>query len=172
MDPGLMDDTIKSYTEKTDAPSHFDSFPLIDNTPTKVEAVYTGPDRTITLIAGKGRQLERPAAAQELYTSQWFKNASVYARGISDSWYILSAKYGLAAPEDLIEPYDMTLAAMPAGSRRTWALQILLKLHNKLKAGDRVVILAEELYREFLVPSLEKWGCRVEIPAEELLVEA
>lgn len=148
-----------------------DEYPLIDNTPeVPVEEEETRQGRTIVLIACVGQKQGRPMPAQDLYTSAWFRKAAAYARRQADAWYILSAKHGLVLPENVIEPYDMTLNTMKPASRRTWALQALLRLYDKLKPGDRVIILAGKHYREFLVPSLEKWGCQVEIPLEGLRI--
>jgi len=106
--------------------------------------------------------------ARDLYISDWFRKASVYAARVADEWYILSAKYGLVAPDTVIKPYDETLNRMPAAARRSWAERVLPDLRRVLQPGDHVVILAGVKYRENLVNPMQKMGCRVEIPMEGL----
>ena len=103
-------------------------------------------------------------AARELYDSEWFHKASAYAERTADRWYILSAKYGLVDPDTVIEPYDATLKTMPAAARREWAGKALARLLPLLRAGDRVVILAGQAYREHLVGPIEAAGCQAMVP--------
>ena len=108
--------------------------------------------------------------ARDLYTSDWFLKASSYAVKNSNRWFILSAKYGLLDPDDVIEPYDKTLNNMPVKARRDWAVKVLDELIPQLNNGDQVVFLAGMKYREFLVDPLYARGCQVEIPMEGLRI--
>lgn len=87
---------------------------------------------------------------------------------IADEWYILSAKYGLVAPDEVIEPYCQTLNDMPAAERRAWAVRVWDELKEKLKPGDNVGILAGEKYRENLIKPIQDMDCNVEIPMQGL----
>ncbi len=53
-----------------------------------------------------------PSPAKDLYLSDWFKKAFRYASQNADEWFILSAKYFLVLPDQVIEPYDLTLKSM------------------------------------------------------------
>lgn len=44
------------------------------------------------------------------------------AEETTERWYILSAKYGLAAPDEVIEPYEICLARTTASYRRQWGI--------------------------------------------------
>src|SRR5689334_1935341 len=58
-------------------------------------------------------------AAAELFASPLFDGRRRYAVGSGLPWYILSAKFGLLAPEDVIGPYDVYLGEQsPATARR------------------------------------------------------
>lgn len=46
---------------------------------------------------------------------------SAYAERHSDTWFVLSAKYGLVRPAHVIEPYEQTLNTVGVGERRAWA---------------------------------------------------
>jgi len=41
--------------------------------------------------------------------SPLFRKASAYAEATCDRWFILSAKHGLLAPDEVVEPYDVKL---------------------------------------------------------------
>jgi len=120
--------------------------------------------QTITLVACAARKAVTPRPAAELYTSALFTKASAYAARHADAWYILSAKHGLVGPHEIIAPYDETLNQMPIAERRAWAKRVLYDLCGIVLPGDTVIILAGRRYREYLVDSLEKLRCRVEIP--------
>jgi cytoplasmic iron level regulating protein YaaA (DUF328/UPF0246 family) len=125
-------------------------------------------ERTIVLVSCVSGKQSCAARAGELYTSALFRKASAYARQIADEWYILSAEHGLLDPSTVIEPYDKTLNRMRAAERRAWARQVSEQLKHVLTAGDRVVLLAGQRYRENLVGPIRDLGCSVEIPMEGL----
>ncbi len=124
--------------------------------------------KTIALVACVAGKADRPRPAGSLYTSAWFRKASAYAEREADAWYILSAKYGLVGPEEVIAPYNETLNTMPVAERRAWAKRVLRALLDVVLPGDRVIMLAGIRYREHLVGSLETMGCEVEVPMEGL----
>ena len=125
---------------------------------------------TIALVACVSKKNKTPMPARDLYISDWFKKASSYADSISDQWFILSAKYGLLDPDDVVEPYDETLNKMPVNQRRAWSKKVLEDLISKLNVGDQVVLLAGMKYREFLVSPLRSTGFHVEVPMEGLRI--
>ncbi len=125
--------------------------------------------RTIALVACVASKADTPRQARHLYTSPWFTKASAYAEKVADAWFILSAKYGLTGPSEIIAPYNETLNRMPVARRRAWAEQVLLDLREVIvEPGDRIIILAGVKYREHLVEPLAALGCRVEVPMEGL----
>jgi len=126
--------------------------------------------KKIALVACVSKKKSMPMPARDLYSSDWFRKASAYAMRVADEWYILSAKYGLVAPDAVIEPYDETLNRMPAAARRAWAKHVLKDLGRVLQPGDQVMILAGKKYRENLVNPIQQMGCSVEIPMERLRI--
>lgn len=126
--------------------------------------------KTIALVACVSKKNKSPMSARDLYISDWFLKASAYADRISDQWFILSAKYGLLDPDDVIDPYDETLNKMPVKARRDWAVRVQDELIPQLNYGDQLVILAGMKYREFLVDPLGARGFQVEIPMEGLRI--
>ena len=123
-----------------------------------VEAIY--------LVSCVKTKSPHPAPAKELYTSDWFCKARAYVEASGQPWYILSAKYGMLAPETVVEPYERTLKRMKAAERRDWAERVEAQI-RALPATKRFVILAGDAYRSLLMPALARLA-PVEIPMEGL----
>lgn len=104
----------------------------------------------IYLVACTRKKGNIPTAAGLLYQSTWFSLAKKYVGG--NTWYILSAKHGLIAPDVIISPYDMTLNTKPRTERYMWAQNTVSQI---LKLDDTdYTILAGRKYTEFIVPML------------------
>lgn len=125
---------------------------------------------TIGLVACVKDKHECPMEARELYCSALFKDTRAYAEKYCERWFILSAKYGLVAPDRVIAPYDETLNRMRVAQRREWAEAVWRDLQRILSPGDRVVILAGVKYREFLVDRIARHGCIPDVPMEGLTI--
>lgn len=74
------------------------------------------------------------ARAADLYTSALFLGRRRWVEASCSRWYILSAKHGLVAPDEILEPYDETLTTKGGRDRRAWADGVLSQLRNAL--GD------------------------------------
>lgn len=111
---------------------------------------------SVVLISCVSQKLAVSAKAKDLYTSTLFRLNYAYAQKLQPrAIFILSAKYGLVSPDDMIEPYDMTLNTMSQAARRDWSAKILAQL--RLKADIKrtsFVFLAGERYRQHLAPEL------------------
>jgi cytoplasmic iron level regulating protein YaaA (DUF328/UPF0246 family) len=113
-------------------------------------------------------KLPYPAPARELYTSPWFRKARDIIEVRGARWFVLSSLYGLVAPETVIAPYDYTLNTLGVADRQFWATKVVAKLLPKLAGQHRVVMLAGQRYREFLIEPLLRRGLEVEVPMEHL----
>ncbi|MDF1513210.1 MAG: hypothetical protein P1S60_05330 [Anaerolineae bacterium] len=124
---------------------------------------------TIVLQSCVKTKLPYRAKAADLYTSSLFKLSRQYARSLNPDYiFILSAKYGLVYPEQEIDPYDLTLKTMGVADRREWSRRVLSELLSVVLPGDRIIFLAGKDYREYLIPSLEKVGCIIDVPMKGL----
>lgn len=128
----------------------------------------SGEGPCLFLVSCVRTKLSRPAAAKDLYASDWFHKARACVECVGDEWRILSAKYGAIHPDDEIRPYDRTLKSMPVVERRAWAQDVLETIESPLARAETVVFLAGERYREFLEPALLKRGFTVEVPMRGL----
>lgn len=108
------------------------------------------------------------AQAKDLYISSLFRKSRAFVERHCDSWFILSAKYGLVAPADRIEPYNETLNTKSRQERQQWADRVWAALCRQLQPNDHVTILAGKRYREDLVPRIIQHGCHVDVPMQGL----
>lgn len=122
----------------------------------------------IGLVSCVKTKRSTPAAARDLYISPLFRALREYAESTTDAWYILSAKYGLLAPDAVIEPYEMTLNAMGKPDRDAWARRVEQQLTEVIPVGAEVTMLAGARYREALGPFLSARGNSVVVPLEGL----
>lgn len=104
----------------------------------------------IGLVGCSATKLDRPAPARELYVSPLFVKASAYAEATCQRWYVLSAKHGLVKPDQVLEPYDVALAA----NGLDWYSHIGHQLQLELRGvqDPHLVVLAGTFYRKFLYP--------------------
>ena len=105
--------------------------------------------------------------AEHLYTSPLFRMSLGYARSLEpDRILVLSAKHGVLALSDEVDPYEQTLGRMGKALRLAWADRVLaqLRAHADLD-DDRFVFLAGARYRENLVPHIR----HASVPMEGLL---
>lgn len=109
----------------------------------------------VFLVACTKAKRPAPCPARDLYTaSDWFRRARAFVELQGDPWFVLSAEHGLVPPDQLVAPYEASLARMPAAKRRAWSLQVLGDLARRDLVGRRFVILAGRLYRDPLIPAL------------------
>ena len=111
---------------------------------------------------------DRPAAASDLYISDWFRSARALVEARGGPWFIISAKYGLLKPTEQIEPYEMTLKGQPVAMRRAWAKRVTGQFVAEEPTARRIVLLAGYDYAQFLVPALREAGFSVERPMAHL----
>lgn len=117
------------------------------------------------MVACCGQKLGHPAPAAELYTSLLFRKSATYARTFG-SWYILSAKYGLVRPTELIEPYDCTLLKIGRAARLAWGRKVVGQLTEAGIVEAEFTALAGARYAEPLVRA----GLRVDLPLKGLRI--
>lgn len=89
---------------------------------------------SVGLVACSATKLARPAPARELYSSPLFRMASVVAEAHHDHWLILSAKYGVVHPDEVVAPYNRALSVMDKFDRMAWAGRVDLQLRHGQRA--------------------------------------
>lgn len=109
-------------------------------------------EELIALVGCVKQKKDRQCAAKDLYTSDLFRKSRAYAEKNADRWFILSAKYGLVLPEELIGPYEQTLKGARAHERREWAARVHNQMDQQglLRAGVSFLWLAGQDYQKEL----------------------
>lgn len=125
--------------------------------------------RSLFLVSCVSSKLDRPAPARDLYVSDLFKKVRAYVEKAGQQWFVLSADHGLVHPDTVLAPYEKTLNRMPIAERRAWATRVLTALEPQLPDTDRVVFMAGERYREFLMEPL-RLRVQVEVPMAGLTI--
>lgn len=116
----------------------------------------------IVLVGCVKQKLDRPAEAQNLYTSPLFRKERNYAEAAGCPWFILSAEHGLVAPTTVLEPYDLRLSSTTSEYRRAWGQRVVDQLRAaaapltgkviEVHAGSAYTnAIREELARESVV---------------------
>lgn len=124
----------------------------------------------VALISCVKKKYGSAAPARDLYTSQLFRGVRRYAETHADTWFILSAKYGVLRPDEVVEPYEGTLNTMPKRDRLAWGQKVQQQLLDLLPAAAEVILLAGQRYREDIEPFLRKNGYSVSVPLQGLTI--
>ena len=95
-----------------------------------------------------GPKLKGTHSAGDIYQSDLFLKSRAWAEREGNAWGILSAKYGVLAPDQPIEDYDVTLNEMPAEKRREWCDMVREQLTPW--KSERIVLLAGNRYCEWI----------------------
>src|SRR5450759_1841625 len=124
--------------------------------------------KRVVLIPCVSQKLSHAALAKDLYVSSLFKFCLRYAKTLKpDIVFILSAKYGLVAIDQPLEPYNDTLNTKRDADIRQWAQGVLQQLRSKIDLErDTVVFLAGEKYRRHLIGQIK----HTEIPLHGLTI--
>jgi hypothetical protein len=88
--------------------------------------------------------------AEALYSSELFFKSRRFAQANFDSWLILSAKYGLLEPGQIIQPYDRKMSDLSADERRELAARVSRQASSLHLAEAAVVSICGEDYDDLL----------------------
>jgi len=104
----------------------------------------------VGLISCSSTKLLVPAPARKLYTGRFHVACRdwITSPGRVDAWAILSAKYGLLMPDEMVKPYDVALATMKQRERDNWAANVRAQILAKWGPGAIYMILAGGYYRD------------------------
>ncbi len=72
-----------------------------------------------------------PAPAREVYDSPLFRARRAHVEAACDRWYVLSPRYGLVTPDELVEPEQELLRDLPRAQREAWSAAVLAELEER-----------------------------------------
>jgi hypothetical protein len=127
-------------------------------------------DADVILIGCVRTKKAVASPASELFASPLFEGRRRYAAGSGRPWYILSAKFGLLAPGDVIGPYDVYLADQGPGYQRAWGEFVAAQLeqHEHALRGRRIEVHAGAAYVDPLRGPLTARGTVLAVPLAHL----
>ena len=127
-------------------------------------------NRVILVACSAGKVKDDLVPARDLYNSQLFTLARKYAEKSRDPWFILSAKFGLLDPAQLVAPYDESLKDKRTTERADWGRMVESQLKERLLCTVEFVMLAGRAYREPLRHLLETQGHTITVPMEGMAI--
>jgi DGQHR domain-containing protein len=112
--------------------------------------------RDIGFVGCSRRKLSHPAPAWQLYASPLFRLASRFCAATCNRWFVLSAHHGLVDPDQVLAPYNTTLARQSRADRAAWASRVIEQLCQRwlLDNGQRFLLHAGACYGELLAARL------------------
>jgi hypothetical protein len=126
------------------------------------------PARPVVLVSCGKQKLDYSAPAKDLYISRRFGAARKFAENFGSSWFILSAKHGLVAPDQILAPYDQDLSLLTARSKDLWVETIVSDLLKCNLVSKYLVVLATGPYAELLRERLKQEGFLVIYPLSDI----
>ena len=129
-------------------------------------------DVTAVLLGCVSRKASSPLPAKDLYISGLFRRRRRYAEASGRQWMVLSSKYGLIDPEDVIDPYDFRVSDMDRSKRETWGRKIAEKLGDRFGGlqGKTFEVHAGADYVNALRPHLMREGAELVTPLSGLRI--
>jgi hypothetical protein len=119
----------------------------------------------VLLVGCSRRKTSAAAPARELFRGETFRRARAHAVASGRPWFVLSAKFGLLDPDDVVGPYDVYLPNQPAAYREVWGEWVVAQLCTRRPlAGVIVEVHAGEAYCAPLRTPLQRVGATVETP--------
>lgn len=107
--------------------------------------------------------------ARDLYRSPLFNRRREYAEGTVRPWYILSARWGLVAPDECIAPYDLYLGDCSIEVRAAWGRLVVARLAEKHRLNGLVIeVHAGKHYVEAIHDPLAEHGAQLHVPLKGL----
>lgn len=118
---------------------------------------------SVILVAGGRAQLSEPAAARDLYVSPLFARRRARAEASGAPWFIVSGRWGLLDPGDVLAPYSFSLAQQPVSYQRAWGRFVAeqLSLVSSVGRGDVVEIYSGAAYAAALTAPIQYLGAQV-----------
>jgi hypothetical protein len=120
-------------------------------------------EASVIVVGGGKTQLSEPAAARELYVSPLFARRRARAEESGVPWFIVSGRWGLVAPDDVLAPYSFSVAEQSVNYRRAWGRFVAEQLcvAASVGRGDVVEICVSAAHAAALTAPIEYLGARV-----------
>ncbi|NUP47084.1 MAG: hypothetical protein HOW97_07185 [Catenulispora sp.] len=118
---------------------------------------------SVILIGGGKAQVSEPAAVRDLYASPLFARRRARAEASGVPWFVVSGRWGLLAPGDVLAPYSFSFAEQSVNYKRAWGRFVAEQLCvvSSIGRGDVVEICATDAYAAALAAPIQYLGAHV-----------
>lgn len=124
---------------------------------------------SVVLVGCSRSKAVTACTAAELFTGAAFTKARAHAERAGVPWFVLSAKFGLLDPTEVIAPYDVYLADQSQGYRTAWGEWVVAQLAERHPlSGATVEVHAGRVYTQPLVAPMSVAGATVVEPLSGL----
>lgn len=110
----------------------------------------SGNSWQVALIACSKTKKQGTHKAKDLYQGDLFKKSFVYCSKRYKQTFILSAKYGLLHPDQIISYYDVTLKNKTEKEKKRWSEKVILQIEKMNIRSDQIVCFAGKDYNKYL----------------------
>lgn len=93
--------------------------------------------------------------AKDLYTGSLFVASRKFAQSNYSQYCILSAKYHVLMPDDIVKPYDMFLGNFTKQQKQEWWQETAKQLMVKFSTGTKFDFYVGQDYVEGILPILD-----------------
>lgn len=118
---------------------------------------------SVILIGGGKAQLSEPAAVRDLYASPLFARRRARAEASGLPWFVVSGRWGLLDPDDILAPYSFSFAEQSVNYRRAWGRFVAEQLCVLTSIGrdDIVELCTATAYAAALTAPIQYLGAQV-----------
>tara|TARA_R100000152_G_C6779379_1_gene210950 strand:+ start:867 stop:1280 length:414 start_codon:yes stop_codon:yes gene_type:complete len=98
---------------------------------------------------GSKKQIKK-CRAEDMYLGSFFKMSTSIVKKTTERYFILSAKYGVLNPSDIIEPYELKITDLKTEQYRRWIFQNSKRLQQLINKNETIYSLASDRYNNAL----------------------
>ena len=109
------------------------------------------PTNCHALIACSKTKGSHRDLARNIYISPLYRKSVLATKAWGVPFSILSAKHGLLGPDELIEPYKLTLKGKSISFKSQWAARVTTQIHEQLDSQKHLIVLAGDDYLQPLL---------------------
>lgn len=105
----------------------------------------------IGLVACSAKKRTNACPARMMYQGNLFRASSLYVARFCARWAILSAKYGLVLPDEIIAPYNRMLGDLTKEERAVWCSQTRVRIEQVFGTEEEFIVFAGVHYRKCMI---------------------
>jgi uncharacterized protein DUF6884 len=137
-------------------------------TPSSPSLPASSTAASVILVGDGTTQRSEPVAARDLYVSPLFAGRRAQAEQSGVPWFVVSGRWGLLDPDDVLAPYSFSFSQQSVNYRRAWGRFVAeqLCLVSSVGRDDIVEISAGAAYTAALVAPIQYLGAQVRRAAE------